>query len=227
VGAEVYSPVLVNGKEVTPSAIAVKGSEQTGVDINFTEETRRGGDNAFLVRIRYHVKKERSFGALGSFELGAPTFPTDDAVSGGVPVARFTRNLWLPDKVCYTDFDTDMTTHFERGGLFEGAKKAIFEHLREEEGAAAADQAVREIRAMATAVTGAYPPFERPARGVSGAGPRLFEKLDGHATLKVSFASWPALYGLGVLALAAVVALGGFLESRKLLSPVAYFAISA
>ncbi len=227
VGAEVFSPVLVEGKEVTPSKFVVAGKEQSGVDIMLPEATR-SGERPFLVRMRYSFKKERAFGTLGSFEMGAPTFPTDDSgAAAGVPVARFTRNIWLPDKVCYTDFDTDMTTHFERGGLFEGAKKAIFQHMREEEGAASAQQAVNEIRSMASAATGAYPPLEHPARGNSGGGPRLFEKLDGTASLRVVYASWPALYGLGVLALAAVVALGAFLETRKMLSPVAYFAISA
>lgn len=226
VGAEVFSPVLVGGKEVTPSKFVVAGKDQSGVDIMLPEDTR-GGDKTVLVRMRYAFKKERSFGVMGSFTMDSPTFPTDDSGAAGVPVARFTRNIWLPDKVCYTDFDTDMTTHFERGGLFEGAKSTIFQHMREEEGAGAAEQAVNEIHGMATSATGAYPPLEHPSRGQSGGGPRLFEKLDGAANLKVVYASWPALYGLGVLALAAVVALGAFMETKKLLTAVSFFAISA
>ncbi len=225
-GAEVFSPVLVGGKEWPPSKF-VTTDGQSGVDIMLPEETRRG--DTVLVRMRYQFKDAKSFGALGSFELEAPTFPTDDRGAGGagVPVARFTRRLWLPDKVCYTDFDTDMTTHFERGGIFEGAKRAIFQHLREEEGAAGAEAAEREIRSMATAATGAYPPLDHPTKAISGGEPRLFEKLDGPAHLRVVFASWPALYGLGVLALAFVVALGALLETRKLVSPIAFFAVSA
>ena len=40
-------------------------------------------------------------------------------------------------------------------------------------------------------------------------------------------ASWSALYGLGVLSLALVVALGAFLEMRKLVTPVSYFAVAS
>jgi hypothetical protein len=225
-GSEVFSPVLVSGKELSPSKF-VTTDGQAGIDVMLPEETRRA-EVPVLVRMRYQFREPRSFSVLGSLELDAPTFPTDDrGAASSVPVARFTRNVWLPDKVCYTDFDTDMTTHFERGGLFESAKRAVFEHMREEEGAAAALQAVDRIHGMATSVTGSYPPLEHPTQGNSGGGPRLFEKLDGQAHLSVVYASWPALYGLGVLALAFVVALGGFLESRKIVTSVSYFAVSA
>src|SRR5262249_26023788 len=145
-GCEAASPVRVGDKNVMPSIL--KGTQV--MDIMLPEETRRG--DSVLVRFRYWLKTNaKPVEGMGSVELGAPTFPVDSTsgeghdagatsdatakTSGSVPVARFTRNVYLPSNACYVDFDTDMTTHFERGGLFEGLKNVVFGHLRETEGA--------------------------------------------------------------------------------------------
>jgi hypothetical protein len=201
------------------------------------------------VRIRYHAPPgSRSLkSAFGSVELTQPGFPTNDASSGdkgktddkgkpdekaskvtGVPVARFTRTLYLPENACYTDFDTDMTTHFERGGVFEGARELVFGHLREKSDADAAHAAVDQIKAMAGSMAqGAYVPLNIPQVTDPAKAARLFEKLDGNARLSVSYVSWTSLYVVGFLCLAFVIALGGWLEMRKLVRPVTYFAASA
>ncbi|HZU99861.1 MAG TPA: hypothetical protein VFF73_24320, partial [Planctomycetota bacterium] len=56
-GCDVFSPVLVGGKEVTPSKFVLASDpEHAGVDIMLPEETRRG-DAPVLVRVRYQFKK--------------------------------------------------------------------------------------------------------------------------------------------------------------------------
>ena len=197
------------------------------------EETRRGDTVVVqdpLLEEGPDALRRHGLRRLRGADASRRTIARTRARSRASPVARFTRWVYLPDNVCYTDFDTDMTPHFERGGIFESAKKLIFAHLHEgSEGAAAAYAAAEQIHTMGTDDrSGAYPPLEKPTQGSGAQGHRLFEKLDGQAKLRVVYASWPTLYGLGVLALVLVVALRRVPRvAADRDPPVAYFAVSA
>lgn len=224
-GAEVRD-LLVHGKRQEWSV--VPGAALPTVQVQLGEATKVHRDQPFSIRLRYDVPAG-SLGGLGGVELHTLRFPlseTSGADAPEVPVARLTRALYLPTERAYLEFDTDARKHFDDTTLWEDLKAAVGVRVDRERGGVgrhAALQAISNLRAASPDdPSQRYAALELPAQHHA----RVFEKLDNPSRLTVRYASWPVLFFLDVLALVAVVALGGFLEARRLLPGAAYVAVA-
>jgi hypothetical protein len=231
-GAEVRD-LLVHGKRqewsVAPTAAVPTIQVQLG------EATKLHRDQPFSIRIRYDVAAG-SLGGLGGVELhtlrfplggGAPAGDAAGAEARDVPVARLTRSLYLPTERAYLEFDTDARKHFDDMSMWEDLKASVgvrVDRVRGGQGLGEALQAISNLRAASPDdQSQRYVPLELPTDYEA----RVFEKLDNPSRLRVQYVSWPVFFLLDVLALVAVVALGAFLEARRLVSGLVYVAAAA
>ncbi len=232
-GAEVRD-LLVHGKRQEWSV--VPGAALPTIQVQLGEATKAHRDQPFSIRLRYDVAAG-ALGGLGGVELFTLRFPLGDATvrdadgadgaAHEVPVARLTRALFLPGERAYLEFDTDARKHFDDTTLWEDLKGAVgvrVDRVRGGQGRHEALQAIADLKASAPGdPSQRYAALELPAHHEA----RVLEKLDNPSRLTVRFASWPVFFLLDVLALAAVVALGAFLEARRLLPGAAYVAGAA
>lgn len=226
-GAEVRD-LLVHGKRQEWSV--VPGAALPTIQVQLGEATKVHRDQAFSIRLRYDVAAA-PLGGLGGVDLFTLRFPLGEAPEGAeaqeVPVARLTRAVYLPTERAYLEFDTDARKHFDDATLWEDLKAAVgvrVDRVRGGQGRHEALQAISNLRAASPDdQSQRYAALELPTDHEA----RVLEKLDNPSRLTVRFASWPVFFLLDVLALVAVVALGGFLEARRLVPGVAYVAAAA
>lgn len=233
-GAEVRD-LLVHGKRQEWS-VAPNAALPT-IQVQLGEATKLHRDQPFSIRIRYDVAAG-SLGGLGGVDLHTLRFPLSGGTSSGgeageadakndVPVARLTRALYLPTERAYLEFDTDARKHFDDISMWEDLKASVgvrIDRVRGGEGLHGALQAIANLRQASPGdQSQRYVPLELPTDHEA----RVFEKLDNPSRLRVQYASWPVFFLLDVLALVAIVALGAFLEARKLLSGLVYVAVAS
>ena len=219
--------LMVDGKAEEWSQGPREAGKPQQVLIHLGEITKVRREEPFQVRLRYDLPGAGALSGSGALATIVPGFPLSEGQQ--VPVARLTRDLYLPPDLSYLEFDTDATKHFEEQSLWEELKQLLGvptgrERVRAYDGAQAAENAVQTVKTMVSQQDpgSQYRPLELP-----GLRPYLFEKLDAPTRLSVRYMSWPVFYLLDVLVLVAIVAAGVLLDARKLVPAVAYVPVAA
>ena len=207
-------------------------SEGTPVDgrpslqVHLGEVTKTRKQDPFLVRLRYDLQAQE-LGRAGTRELSGLRFPL--AGDKQVPVARLTRNLYLPEGYAYLEFDTDATKHFDETSLWESLKEALGvrtgrDRYQRRQAQGFARQQISALRALPVHRSGGgiYPNLEIP----QGRQPYLFEKLANPSRLSVRYTTWPVFFLLDVLVFLGVVVLGVALDLRSWVKPVVYVSVA-
>lgn len=218
----------VDGKSEEWSQGPKEAGKPQQILIHLGEVTKARPEQAFQIRLRWDLPGQGALSGTGKLVAGVPSFPLEQGQQ--VPVARLTRDLYLPPQgTAYLEFDTDATKHFEELSLWEQLKQMLGvptgqERVHGWQGAQAAIGAVQQLKGMVADDPGSnYRPLDLP----QGLEPYRFEKLDAPTRLAVRYMSWPLFYLLDVLVLVGVVALGVFFDLRKLVSPAAYVPVAA
>jgi hypothetical protein len=218
--------IKVDGENVNPTSDRTSGAST--LQIHLGEVGKQRGDEPFQVRIRYDIPRE-ALGAFGSLELQPVRFPLGgEGQPAEVPVARFTRSLYLPDEAVYVSFDSTASKEWKSVGLWATLAHELGIPTADDQadfqrGAGGVLAAVERLRNLAPRGGDAfYPRLELPGRP-----PYLFESTDGAAEVSVSYVGRPLYYFLAALALLAVVGGGLFLESRKVVSLGPFALLSA
>jgi hypothetical protein len=229
-GAEVRD-LLVDGKRQEWSV--VPDAALPTIQVQLGEATKAHRDQPFSIRLRYDVKGA-ALGGMGSLAVQTLRFPIDDLKGADegkdlkeVPVARLTRSLYLPTERAYLDFDTDATKQFDDSTLWEDLKASVGVRVDRVQGGQGRAQTLQAIAALKGLSPGdpsqRYTALELPGDHEA----RVFEKLDAPSRLAVRYVAWPLLFLLDVLVLVGVIALGAFVEARRLASGLAYVSLAA
>jgi hypothetical protein len=188
-GAELQR-IKVDGKNVaSTSDSALDG--RPALQIHLGEVTQERGDEPFQVRIRYDLPAEGGFSPFGARTLGTLRFPLDGAGEAGqpaadVPVARFTRSLYLPRDPLYLSFETAATRLWRPDDVWSGLARGVglgapTDGVDVYRGAQGASAAVARTKGLAPATKDVYyPHLELPRRR-----PYLFDSLSGPASVRV------------------------------------------